>query len=82
MRNQLRKAAWAIAEAWWRKHHRQAAGYVPEAESPAAYADQFWEGWIEEASAAASAFFEDGEPGCSAHDRLASTSPSPDVPLT
>lgn len=53
----IRTAAWAIAEAWWRKHHRQAAG-VPEADSPVDYADRFWQSWAEEARAAIAALEE------------------------
>ena len=52
MNANVRNVAWAIAEAWWRKQHRVAAGFVPEAESATDYADRFWEGWAEEAHAA------------------------------
>lgn len=52
MDDTIRNVAWAIAEAWWRKHHRQAGGTVPEATSSADYADNFWQGWAEEAKAA------------------------------
>jgi hypothetical protein len=52
---QVRRVAWAIAEAWWRKQHRQAAGVVPEADSSTDYADRFWQGWVEEATAALAA---------------------------
>jgi hypothetical protein len=55
MNANVRNVAWAIAEAWWRRQHRLAAGFVPEAESPTDYADRFWEGWVEEAVAALSA---------------------------
>ena len=55
MNANVRNVAWAIAEAWWRKQHRVAAGFVPEAESATDYADRFWEGWAEEAVAALSA---------------------------
>jgi hypothetical protein len=55
MNANLRNVAWAIAAAWWRKQHRVAAGFVPEAESATDYADRFWEGWAEEAVAALSA---------------------------
>ena len=48
----VRKVAWAIAEAWWRKTHRRAAGAAPEANSSADYADEFWQGFCEEARAA------------------------------
>lgn len=48
----VRPVAWAIAEAWWRKNHRRAAGSVPEANSSQEYADQFWQGFTEEAQAA------------------------------
>jgi hypothetical protein len=48
----VRKAARAIAEAWWRKQHRVAAGFLPEANSSADYADRFWQAWAEEAAAA------------------------------
>lgn len=48
----VRNVAWAIAEAWWRKHHRVSAGSVPEANSSKDYADNFWQGWCEEAKAA------------------------------
>ena len=52
MNANVRNVAWAIAAAWWRKQHRVAAGFVPEAESATDYADHFWEGWAEEAVAA------------------------------
>lgn len=52
---QVRRVAWAIAEAWWRKNKRQAAGVVPEADSSTDYADRFWQGWTEEAAAALAA---------------------------
>ena len=52
MNANVRSVAWAIAEAWWRKQHRVAAGFVPEAESATDYADRFWESWAEEAHAA------------------------------
>ena len=52
---QVRRVAWAIAEAWWRKQHRQAGGAVPEADSSTDYADRFWQGWVEEAAAALNA---------------------------
>ena len=55
MDESVRRVAWAIAEAWWRKHKRQAAGLVPEADSSADYADRFWQGWTEEARAALAA---------------------------
>jgi hypothetical protein len=48
----LRRVAWSIAEAWWRKKNRVAAGSVPEANSSAEYADNFWQGWAEEGTAA------------------------------
>ncbi len=48
----VRNLAWAIAEAWWRKKNRVAAGSVPEASSSTDYADNFWQGWVEEAQAA------------------------------
>lgn len=48
----IRNVAWAIAEAWWRKTHRRAAGALPEASSSQEYADNFWQGFTEEASAA------------------------------
>ncbi|WP_375458815.1 hypothetical protein [uncultured Enterovirga sp.] len=51
----VRAVAWAIAEAWWRKTHRRAAGTVPEANSSQDYADQFWQGFGEEARAAIAA---------------------------
>jgi hypothetical protein len=63
---QVRRVAWAIAEAWWRKHNRQAAGVVPEADSSTDYADRFWQGWVEEATAAIAALAEkpaEPEPG-------------------
>jgi hypothetical protein len=47
-----RSVAWAIAEAWWRKRNRVAAGSVPEANSSAEYADNFWQGWVPEAQCA------------------------------
>lgn len=48
----VRKVAWAIAEAWWRKTHRRAAGNAPEANSSQDYADEFWQTFSEEARAA------------------------------
>lgn len=50
--NTVRNVAWAIAEAWWRKKNRVAAGSVPEATSSTDYADNFWQGWAEEAKGA------------------------------
>jgi len=47
-----RSVAWAIAEAWWRKRNRVAAGSVPEANSSTEYADNFWQGWVPEAKCA------------------------------
>lgn len=55
MNERIRNVAWAIAEAWWRKHHRRAASTVPEATSSTEYADNFWQGWTEEAEAAVEA---------------------------
>ena len=55
MNEECRPIAWAIAEAWWRKNHRQVAGVAGEAESPADYADRFWQSWVAEARAAARA---------------------------
>lgn len=52
MDEMVRNVAWAIAEAWWRKRNRVAAGSVPEATSSADYADNFWQGWTEEAEKA------------------------------
>lgn len=48
----VRNVAWSIAEAWWRKRNRVAAGSVPEATSSTDYADNFWQGWTEEAEGA------------------------------
>ena len=48
----VRSVAWAIAEAWWRKRNRVAAGSVPEANSSTEYADNFWQGWVPEAKCA------------------------------
>ena len=56
MDDHVRAVAWAIAEAWWRKTHRRAAGAMPEAASSEDYADQFWQGFSEEAKAAIAAF--------------------------
>lgn len=50
-----RSVAWAIAEAWWRKRNRVAAGSVPEANSSTEYADNFWQGWVPEAQCAMAA---------------------------
>ena len=50
-----RSVAWAIAEAWWRKRNRVAAGAVPEANSSTEYADNFWQGWVSEARCATEA---------------------------
>lgn len=52
MDDTLRNVAWSIAEAWWRKRNRVAAGSVPEATSSTEYADNFWQGWTEEAERA------------------------------
>lgn len=52
MDDPTRDVAWAIAEAWWRKTHRRAAGTAPEATSSEDYADNFWQGFCEEAAAA------------------------------
>lgn len=51
-----RAVAWAIAESWWRKTHRRAAGSTPEADSSTEYADNFWQGFVDEARAAIAAF--------------------------
>lgn len=48
----IRNVAWTIAETWWRKRNRVAAGSVPEAGSSTEYADNFWQSWCEEAKAA------------------------------
>jgi hypothetical protein len=50
-----RRVAWAIAEAWWRKTHRRAAGSAPEAATSTEYADNFWQGFCDEARAAIAA---------------------------
>ena len=47
-----RSIAWAIAEAWWRQRNRVAAGSVPEANSSAEYADNFWQAWVPVAESA------------------------------
>ena len=47
-----RSVAWAIAEAWWRQRNRVAAGSVPEANSSAEYADNFWQAWVPAAEGA------------------------------
>ncbi|MDB5510956.1 MAG: hypothetical protein JWR08_439 [Enterovirga sp.] len=68
----VRNVAWSIAEAWWRKRNRVAAGSVPEANSSTEYADNFWQGWVEEAQGAVACMGKmnaaraAGEPGCSA----------------
>lgn len=51
----VRRVAWAIAESWWRMRNRVAAGAVPEATSSRDYADNFWQGWTEQAKAALAA---------------------------
>jgi hypothetical protein len=56
-----RSVAWAIAEAWWRKHNRVAAGSVPEANSSTEYADNFWQGWVPEAKCAIAAMGKSAE---------------------
>jgi hypothetical protein len=56
-----RSVAWAIAEAWWRKRNRVAAGSVPEANSSAEYADNFWQGWVPEAQCAIAAMAKSAE---------------------
>lgn len=55
MDDATRAVAWAIAEAWWRKTHRRAAGSAPEANSSQDYADEFWQGFCDEARAAMAA---------------------------
>lgn len=55
MEDMVRQVARAIAEAWWRKSHRRAAGSVPEASSATEYADNFWQGFTDEARAAIAA---------------------------
>ena len=51
-----RAVAWAIAGAWWRKTHRQAAGALFDAHSAEEYADACWQTFCPEARAAISAF--------------------------
>lgn len=51
----VRRVAFAIAEAWWRKNQRRAAGSVPEASSSAEYAANYWQGFTDEARAAIAA---------------------------
>lgn len=48
----VRNVAWAIAEAFWRKKNRVAAGSVPQATTSSGYADDFWQAFVEEAKAA------------------------------
>ncbi len=55
MDEMTRAVAWAIAEAWWRKTHRRAAGSAPEATSSEDYADNFWQAFCDEATAAIAA---------------------------
>lgn len=55
MDDDVRNVAWAIAAVWWGKTHRRAAGSAPEATSPEDYADNFWQGFSEEAKAAIAA---------------------------
>lgn len=71
MDDTVRAVAWAIAEAWWRKNHRRAAGSVPEANTSQEYADAFWQGFQEEAVAAIAAMAE--RPGSSAHPHRAAS---------
>ena len=46
----LRKVAWAIAEAWWRRRSYN-TGRTTEIKSSIEYADQFWKEWFQEAQA-------------------------------
>ena len=55
MPDRVRKVAWAIAEAYWRRTHRQAAGVLMEADGPADYADRCWQEWTGEARCALNA---------------------------
>ena len=50
---------WTIAEAWWRKTQKRAAGAVPEASSSRDYAENFWQGFVDEARAAIAALDEE-----------------------
>ena len=52
MDDAVRRVAWAIAEAWWRKTHRRAGGSAPEAATSTEYADNFWQTFADEARAA------------------------------
>ena len=71
-----RSVAWAIAEAWWRKRNRVAAGSVPEANSSTEYADNFWQGWVPEAQCAIQAMER-----CAAERSAAAAATSPISPV-
>ena len=68
-----RSVAWAIAEAWWRKRNRVAAGSVPEAKSSTEYADNFWQGWVPEAKCAIAAMEKSAEMRVSATAQAAAS---------
>ena len=57
---EVRKIAWAMAEAWWRKTHRQAAGVLLDGDSAADYADRCWQEWTGEARSALKAMAAEG----------------------
>lgn len=71
-----RSVAWAIAEAWWRKRNRVAAGAVPEANSSTEYADNFWQGWVPEARCAIEAM-QQPKPDAACTPIRSASSPSP-----
>ena len=52
MSHDVRRVAWAIAEAWWRKTHRQAAGVLLDGDNATDYADRCWQEWTGEARCA------------------------------
>jgi hypothetical protein len=67
MDDHVRQVAWAIAEAWWRKTHRQAAGVLLDADNAADYADRCWQEWTSEARSALKAVESGAEPPELAH---------------
>lgn len=71
MPDRVRQVAWTIAEAWWRRTHRQAAGVLMDADGPGDYADRCWQEWTGEARCALKAM------GLESVPEAASASPAP-----